>query len=85
MRALSQGQKRRSALARLALSTHARLWILDEPFSALDVAAVSHLEKMIVAYIDGGGSVIFTTHQEAAISARITQRLDLNEVTEASC
>ena len=85
VRALSQGQKRRSALARLALSTHARLWILDEPFSALDVAAVSHLEKMIVAYIDGGGSVIFTTHQEAAISARITQRLDLNEVTEASC
>ena len=79
VRALSQGQKRRSALARLALSTHARLWILDEPFSALDVAAVAHLEKLILTYIDGGGSVIFTTHQDAAISARITQRVDLSD------
>lgn len=88
VRALSQGQKRRSALARLALSTSASLWILDEPFSALDVDAVSHLEQLILDYIDGGGSVIFTTHQDAAISARITQRLDLTDAadaTEAAC
>lgn len=85
VRALSQGQKRRSALARLALSTQAPLWILDEPFAALDVAAVSHLEGLIDAYLDGGGSVIFTTHQDAAISARITQRLDLDLLTEAAC
>jgi len=85
VRALSQGQKRRSALARLALSTQARLWILDEPFSALDVAAVAHLEKLIVAYLDGGGSVIFTTHQDAAISARITQRIDLDKASVAAC
>lgn len=84
-RALSQGQKRRSALARLALATQARLWILDEPFSALDVAAVSHLEKLVLDYVYGGGSVIFTTHQDAAIAARITQRVDLNDVTEATC
>ena len=54
------------------------LWILDEPFAALDVAAVRHLEQLIVDYLDGGGSVIFTTHQDAAISARITQRVDLD-------
>jgi len=85
VRALSQGQKRRSALARLALSKAAPLWILDEPFSALDVAAVSQLEKLVGAYLDGGGSVIFTTHQDAAIGARITHRLDLDKTPETAC
>jgi heme exporter protein A len=85
VRALSQGQKRRSTLARLALSQAAPLWILDEPFAALDTDAVSHLEKLILAYIDGGGSAIFTTHQDAAISARITQCVNLNDVVEAAC
>jgi heme exporter protein A len=85
VRALSQGQKRRSALARLALSARVPLWILDEPFSALDVDAVRHLEQLILAYIGGGGSVIFTTHQDAAITAHVTQRIDLHEVGEALC
>ncbi|HTE16504.1 MAG TPA: cytochrome c biogenesis heme-transporting ATPase CcmA [Burkholderiales bacterium] len=85
VRALSQGQKRRSALARLALSANVPLWILDEPFAALDVDALHHLEQLILAYLDGGGSVIFTTHQDAAISSRITQRVDLNNVAEATC
>jgi heme exporter protein A len=84
-RALSQGQRRRSALARLALSAQAPLWILDEPFSALDVAAVAHLEAMIVAHVDNGGGVIFTTHQDAAIAARVTQRVDLDAALEAAC
>lgn len=83
VRALSQGQKRRSALARLALSSHLPLWILDEPFSALDVAAVDHLETLILAQVAGGGSVMFTTHQTAAISARITQCLDLDALNAA--
>lgn len=85
VRALSQGQKRRSMLARLPLSTHAPLWILDEPFAALDVDAVRHLEKLILAYIDGGGSAIFTTHQDAAINARVTRRVDLDSVAETLC
>ncbi len=80
VRALSQGQKRRSALARLALAGKQPLWILDEPFSALDGDAVSHLEKLITAHVAGGGSVIFTTHQLASISASITQRVDLDAV-----
>ncbi|MBM3341389.1 MAG: cytochrome c biogenesis heme-transporting ATPase CcmA [Betaproteobacteria bacterium] len=84
-RALSQGQKRRSALARLALSRQARLWILDEPFSALDVAAVSQLENFILDYVEQGGSVIFTTHQDGAIAARATQKLDLDTAQVAAC
>jgi heme exporter protein A len=88
VRSLSQGQKRRSALARLALSKHAPLWILDEPFAALDVDAVRHLERLILSYLDGGGSAIFTTHQDAAIASRVTQRVVLNglaDAVEAKC
>ena len=85
VRALSQGQKRRSALARLALSAHAPLWILDEPFAALDVDAVAHLEKRLLDHVAGGGCVMFTTHQTAAIAASITQRIDLDDLTEAAC
>jgi heme exporter protein A len=80
VRALSQGQKRRSALARLALAAAAPLWILDEPFSALDAGAVSHLETLIVAHLARGGGVVFTTHQDAAIAARVTLRVDLDVV-----
>jgi heme exporter protein A len=85
VRALSQGQKRRAALARLALAMHAPLWILDEPFSALDVEAVRDLEQRVAAYLDGGGSAIFTTHQDAAITSRITQRLDLSDSAVVAC
>lgn len=84
-RALSQGQKRRSALARLALSREAPLWILDEPFAALDVAAVTQLENFILEYVGGGGSVMFTTHQEGAIAARVTQKLDLDAIQVRDC
>ena len=85
VRALSQGQKRRSALARLALSMAAPLWILDEPFTALDAAAVTQLEQRIMDYVAGGGSVIFTTHQDAAIGAHVTQRVDLDAAVEVVC
>ncbi|NSL53562.1 cytochrome c biogenesis heme-transporting ATPase CcmA [Uliginosibacterium aquaticum] len=61
---LSQGQRRRVGLARLALSASRPLWILDEPFTALDVAAVSALAAQIDAHCAAGGSVIFTSHQD---------------------
>ena len=85
VRALSQGQKRRSALARLALSAHAPLWILDEPFAALDVDAVTQLEQRILAHVADGGCVMFTTHQTATIAASITQCIDLDDLTAAAC
>jgi heme exporter protein A len=63
---LSQGQKRRVAMARLLTST-ARLWVLDEPYTALDSAAVQTVQHMISEHVAAGGLVVLTTHQEVAI------------------
>ncbi len=60
-KALSSGQRRRILLAFLLLSD-ARLWILDEPLTALDVKGVALMEQMIMRHRESGGSVIFTTH-----------------------
>lgn len=76
---LSQGQKRRVALARLLISK-AKLWILDEPFVALDVAAVELLQSIIANHVDNGGMVILTTHQEVPLISGKIKRLSLNDV-----
>ena len=73
---LSQGQKKRVALARLML-TSAKLWILDEPFVALDVKAVALLESLIAEHVAGGGIVILTTHQEVGLTSGQVRHLDL--------
>ncbi len=67
-RRLSQGQRRRSALARLALSPAAPLWILDEPFNALDSAATAWLTGLLEAHLANAGMVVLTSHQDMAIS-----------------
>jgi heme exporter protein A len=59
---LSQGQRRRVALARLMVSD-AKLWILDEPLAALDVRAVGLIQELIARHLERRGMVIFTTHQ----------------------
>jgi len=61
---LSQGQRRRAALARLALSEAAPLWLLDEPFVALDAAAVELTRTLIRGHVARGATVVYTTHQE---------------------
>ena len=66
---LSQGQKRRAALARLALSASVPLCLLDEPFSALDAAATALVEELMRAHAAGGGAVVFTTHQDTKVAA----------------
>ncbi|HGX94120.1 MAG TPA: cytochrome c biogenesis heme-transporting ATPase CcmA [Candidatus Tenderia sp.] len=76
VKVLSQGQKRRVALARLLLQP-ARLWILDEPFTALDVGAVELLQKLIQEHVAGGGMAILTTHQEVDIPADRIQHIRL--------
>lgn len=76
-RVLSQGQKRRAALARLAFRGHCRLWVLDEPFVALDAAAVTHVTGVIADQIRDGGIVVLTTHQAVEIPAPQSQVLAL--------
>ncbi len=75
---LSQGQKRRVALARLLLSS-AKLWVLDEPFVALDAKAVELLQSLIADHVAAGGMAILTTHQEVPLTSGQIQRLKLGE------
>jgi len=74
---LSQGQKRRVALAQL-LITDSKLWILDEPFTALDVHAVELLKDLVIRQVQSGGMVLLTTHQYVEIDPSMMRELDLN-------
>jgi heme exporter protein A len=69
VRRLSQGQRRRAALARLMLSAAVPLWLLDEPLAALDVAAAARVEDLVRSHVARGGAVVYTTHQPAGIDA----------------
>lgn len=75
---LSQGQKRRVALAALLL-TKAKLWILDEPFVALDGFAVKLLQNLIAKHIEDGGMVILTTHQDVPLLSGEILRVNLDQ------
>lgn len=81
-RFLSQGQKRRVALARLFLADEAALWILDEPFTALDARGVAVLSDLIGAHTARGGIVVLTTHQDVPLPGRVA-RLDLRATEPA--
>ena len=74
---LSQGQKRRVALARL-VKEQRPLWILDEPFVALDAAAVDWLAGIISAHLQRGGLAVMTTHQPVDIPAGTVRELRLS-------
>ncbi|HQN65641.1 MAG TPA: cytochrome c biogenesis heme-transporting ATPase CcmA [Methylophilus sp.] len=76
-RYLSQGQKKRVALARLWLQT-SPLWVLDEPFTALDVSAVDMLKQRVEDFASQGGIVIMTTHQALQMQVPDLVRLRLN-------
>lgn len=77
-RVLSQGQKRRVALTRLILCGARKLWILDEPFAALDAAAVADLAGALTDHARAGGMVVFTSHQDAPFAGVPVQRLALD-------
>lgn len=78
--ALSAGQKRRVALARLLLSDEP-LWLLDEAFTALDVEAVRGLEALLAERVRAGGAVVLTTHHEPDLTAM--RRIRLGEPERA--
>ena len=65
--ALSAGQHRRVALARLLIS-EARLWYLDEPFTSIDKQGVAFLQSCLQQHVADGGAVILSTHQDLALS-----------------
>ncbi|KAA1188158.1 cytochrome c biogenesis heme-transporting ATPase CcmA [Pseudohalioglobus sediminis] len=74
--ALSAGQHRRVNLARLYLST-SPLWILDEPYTAIDVQGVRELEALFARHVAAGGAVVLTSHQSLAIDHPV-HSLDLS-------
>ena len=75
-RYLSQGQKRRAALARL-VHNRQTLWILDEPYVALDPAAIGVVVDLIGAHLQRGGLAVLTTHQTVELGAAKVRRLEL--------
>jgi len=75
---LSQGQRRRAALARLRLAHAHALWLLDEPFNALDTHAVADMRQLMEAHLERGGMIALTTHQDVAIQAADAQTLWLD-------
>ena len=75
-RFLSEGQRRRVALARL-LVCNTRLWLLDEVMTSLDKSAVGLVRSLIEEHLNRGGIAMVATHQELELSAGVTQRLEL--------
>ena len=78
---LSAGQQRRAALARL-LITEAPLWVLDEPFAAIDKQGVRELELLLTAHAEQGGMTILSTHQDLGIKE--IKRLSLSSLAEVA-
>ena len=68
--ALSAGQHRRVNLARLYLAD-SPLWLLDEPFTAIDKAGVAQLEALLVTHVEAGGAVVLTSHQALQVSYQV--------------
>lgn len=68
--ALSAGQHRRVNLARLYLS-RSPLWLLDEPFTAIDKAGVAQLEELLVSHVEQGGAVVMTSHQALQVTYEV--------------
>lgn len=77
-RFLSQGQKRRLALSRLWLDSRP-IWILDEPFTALDVQAIQLITNRIDEHLTGGGLVVMTSHQPPALSGKHVRSIGLGQ------
>ncbi len=73
VRLLSQGQRRRLALARLAARQTSRLWVLDEPFTALDTMATQWLSSLLLEHAHQGGVTVLTSHHHVPLDPYIEQ------------
>jgi len=76
-RNLSAGQQRRLALARL-LVTDSVLWILDEPFTSLDVHGIQVIESLLEAHTANGGMLAVTSHHAVNLNTTAVQRINLS-------
>ena len=83
VRTLSQGQRRRVALARLAVPGTASTWLLDEPFDALDAAGVEMLNGLLAEHAARGGGIVLTSHLPLTIAAPRPSTVSLDEATTA--
>ena len=75
---LSAGQNRRLAIARLLVSQHP-LWILDEPFTALDRSGIAMVKELMKVHVQKGGLVILTSHHDFELEPISVQRLQLSK------
>jgi heme exporter protein A len=82
IRALSQGQRRRVALARLEFGVPGAVWILDEPFDALDAQGCQLLRLALGTHVARGGAVVLTSHQPLSMSQ--ARELDLEALVTGS-
>ena len=73
---LSAGQQRRVALARLWINK-CPLWVLDEPFTAIDKSGIAVLESLFVQHAEKGGIVLLTTHQDMMLKASLLRKIEL--------
>jgi heme exporter protein A len=80
VRTLSQGQRRRVALSRLALSSAPALWVLDEPFDALDTDGIAALNELLSRHVASGGAVVLTSHQALSLASPAPRVLQLDEL-----
>jgi heme exporter protein A len=78
VRTLSQGQRRRVALARLALPGAPKLWLLDEPFDALDDLGIASLNQLLSDHAAAGGAALLTSHQRLSLQSPQAQVFELD-------
>ena len=78
VRTLSQGQRKRVTLARLALEDKPSLWVLDEPFDALDSDGINIVNRLIEEHLARQGSVLLTSHLTLTLKGAGIQELDLD-------
>jgi len=76
-KALSQGQRRRVALARLKLAARRALWVLDEPYASLDAAGTALVRATLEEHLLAGGIALLSTHHEVESAAPSAQRVEL--------
>lgn len=78
VRQLSQGQRRRVALARLLVAQATPLWVLDEPFNALDTTATAWLCSVLQSHLERDGVVVLTSHQELTLDKLVDRLIPLS-------